>query len=44
MKGPSPHFQVIGLVDDTTPVGPKVIELEDEVLEVHQLIRWFDEP
>ena len=36
MKGPRSYFQIIGLVDDATVVGPKAIQTEDEILEIHR--------
>jgi hypothetical protein len=31
------HFQIIGLVDDTSTVGPKTMEGQDKVLEIHRV-------
>ena len=33
------HFQIIGLVDDTPAVGPKTMQGENEVLEIHRMSR-----
>jgi len=33
------HFQVIGLVDDTPAVGPKTMQGQNEVLEIHRVSR-----
>lgn len=35
MKRSGPHFHVIGLMNDTAPVGPKMMEREDEILKRH---------
>ena len=33
------HFQVIGLMDDTPAVGPKTMQGQNEVLEIHRVSR-----
>ena len=36
VKGPRPHFEVIGLVNHATLIGPESMEGEDEFLEGHE--------
>lgn len=35
MKGPSPHFEIIRLVNDAALIGPKTMEGKDQILEGH---------
>ncbi len=39
MKGASPHFQIIGLMNDATLFCPVVMQREDEILEGHEQSR-----
>ena len=36
MKGACPHFQIIGLMNDTALLGPVVMQRENEILEGHE--------
>jgi hypothetical protein len=36
MKGAGPHFQIIGLMNDTALLGPVVMQRENEILEGHE--------
>jgi len=36
MKGTCPHFQIIGLMDDTALLGPVLMQCENEILEGHE--------
>ncbi len=36
MECPRSYFQIIGLVDDAAAVGPKPIQAQDEILEIHR--------
>ena len=36
MKGASPHFQIIGLMNDAALLGPVVMQRENEILEGHE--------
>ena len=36
MKGACPHFQIIGLMDDTALLSPVLMQCENEILEGHE--------
>ncbi len=39
MKCSRAHFEIIGLMNDTTAVGPETMEGQNEVLEIHRMSR-----
>ncbi len=43
MKGARPHFQIIGLMDDATLLGPISMQCENEILEGHEQSSRCDE-
>jgi len=39
MERPRAHFQIVGLMNDTSTVGPKTMQGQNEVLEIHRVSR-----